>query len=226
MAGRSWRETGQALSQLLPIIVAHDADGIDIYFLNHVSNDPGSPKDGIAAGGYRNVRDVAAVQRIFEAVKPGGGTPTGTRCRALLKPYLTRLEREAQKGKMDEVKPLNILAITDGVPSDDVESVLLSAAKKLDALDAAPHQVGVQFFQVGNEEGAAEALRDLDDGLVGMIDGGVRDMVDTCTWTGGESADGQLKLTADAMLKVVLGAVVKRLDRRRFSGEGGRPARS
>src|ERR1700739_2545117 len=30
MAGRSWRETSQALSQLLPIIVARDADGIDI----------------------------------------------------------------------------------------------------------------------------------------------------------------------------------------------------
>lgn len=147
----------------------------------------------------------------------------GTRCRSILKPYLTKLEAEAKKD-IDEVKPLNILAITDGMPSDDVESVLISAAKKLDALDAAPHQVGVQFFQVGNEEGAAEALRDLDDGLVGLVQGGIRDMVDTCTWMGGESADGTLKLTAEGILKVVLGAVVKRLDRRRLSGEMTRPA--
>jgi uncharacterized protein YegL len=224
MAGRSWRETAQALSQLLPIIVAHDADGIDIFFLNHVSSDPGSPKDGIPAGGYRNVKDVAEVQRIFRAVKPGGGTPMGIRCRTILKPYLTKLEAEAKKGKMDDVKPLNILAITDGVPSDDVESVLIAAAKKLDALEAAPHQTGIQFFQVGNEEGAAEALRDLDDGLSGMVEGGVRDMVDTCTWMGGESADGTLKLTAQGLLKVVLGSVVKRLDRRRLSGELSRPA--
>lgn len=219
MAGRSWRETSQALSRLLPIIVAHDADGIDIYFLNHISSDPGSPKDGIAPGGYRNVKDVAEVERIFKAVKPGGGTPTGTRCRAIMKPYLSKLDVEAQKGKIDDVKPLNILAITDGVPSDDVESVLISAAKKLDALDAAPHQVGFQFFQVGNEEGAAEALRELDDGLVGLVQGGVRDMVDTCTWMGGASADGTLKLTAEGILKVCLGSVVKRLDRRRLSGE-------
>jgi hypothetical protein len=45
---------------------------------------------------------------------------------------------------------------------------MVSAAKKLDELDAAPHQIGVQFFQVCNEEGAAEALRDLDDGLRGI----------------------------------------------------------
>jgi uncharacterized protein YegL len=223
MAGRSWRETSLALSHLLPIIVARDHDGIDIFFLNHISSDPGSVQDGVPSGGYRNVKDVAEVERIFKTVKPGGGTPTGIRCRAILKPYLNKLEAEAKKGKIDEVKPLNILAITDGVPSDDVESVLINAAKKLDALDAAPHQVGVQFFQVGNEEGAAEALKELDDGLGGMVQGGVRDMVDTCTWMGGESSDGTLKLTAQGMLKVVLGAVVKRLDRRRLSAEMRRP---
>lgn len=214
MAGRSWRETSQALTQLLPIIVARDADGIDIFFLNHVSNDPGSPEDNIPSGGYRNVRDVREVQRIFATVKPGGGTPMGTRCRTILKPYINKLEAESKKGKMDQVKPLNILAITDGVPSDDVESVLLSSAKKLDMLDAAPHQVGIQFFQVGNEEGAAEALRELDDELSGLVHGGVRDMVDTCSWMGGESTDGTLKLTADGLLKVCLGSVVRRLDRR------------
>lgn len=119
-----------------------------------------------------------------------------TRCRWILRPYLTKLEFEAKKNKIDEVKPLNILAITDGVPSDDVESVLILAAKKLDALDAAPHQVGMQFFQVGNEEVAAEGSRDLDDGLVRRVQDGIRDMVDACTWMSGVSADGTLKLTA------------------------------
>jgi hypothetical protein len=35
MAGRSWRETSAALRAIVPICTAHDADGIDIYFLNH-----------------------------------------------------------------------------------------------------------------------------------------------------------------------------------------------
>jgi hypothetical protein len=70
------------------------------------------------------------------------------------------------------VKPLNILTVTDGVPSDDVESVLLAAARKLDKLEAAPHQIGVQFFQVGNEEGVKEALVKLDDVIQGLVGGG------------------------------------------------------
>lgn len=204
MAGRSWHETSQALSQLLPTIVERDSDGIDIFFLNHVSADAGNAKRGVAPGGYRNVTTVAEVERIFRTVRPGGGTPTGTRCRAILRPYLGFLEEMERKGKIDDVKPLNILAITDGVPSDDVESVLIAAARKLDALEAAPHQVGVQFFQVGNEEGAAEALRELDDGLVDLVQGGVRDMVDTVTWTGGSAAgEGGVGLTADGILKAV-----------------------
>lgn len=98
-----------------------------------------------------------------------------------------------------------------------------SAAKKLDRLDAAPFQVGVQFFQVGNEEGAKEALEELDDELSNMVEGGIRDIVDTVTWTGGcSSRDGGIGLTGDAVLKVVLGSVVKRLDRRRASGDVSR----
>lgn len=33
MAGRSWRETKDALETIIPVCVQHDADGIDIYFL-------------------------------------------------------------------------------------------------------------------------------------------------------------------------------------------------
>jgi hypothetical protein len=94
----------------------------------------------------------------------------------ILKPYLAKLETEMAAGK--EMKPLNLIVLTDGVPSDDVESVLLLAAKKPDKLDAAPYQVGVQFFQVGNEEGAREALEELDDGLSELVEGGVRNIVD------------------------------------------------
>jgi uncharacterized protein YegL len=218
MAGRSWREVSQALSTIAPIVTQHDSDGIDIYFLNHKSNHPGAVSEGIAAGGYRGITRAATITEIFERVRPQGGTPTGIRVHNILKPYLAKLESEMSQGR--ESKPLNLIVITDGVPSDDVESVLLSAAKKLDKLDAPPFQVGVQFFQVGNEEGAKEALEELDDGLSELVEGGVRDMVDTVTWTGGSSAsEGGIGLTGDGLMKAVLGAVVRRLDRRRASGE-------
>ncbi|KAK2629161.1 hypothetical protein QTJ16_002264 [Diplocarpon rosae] len=205
MAGRSWREVGQAISTIAPIVTKHDSDGIDVYFMNHISSHAGSTSEGVAAGGYRGIKRAATVHEIFERVRPQGGTPTGTRLHTILKPYLARLESEmAARGEM---KPLNLIVLTDGVPSDDVESVLLSAAKKLDKLEAPPFQVGVQFFQVGNEDGAKEALEELDDGLSELVEGGVRDIVDTVTWTGGRSLpDGGVGLSGDGILKAVLGS--------------------
>ncbi|TVY81627.1 hypothetical protein LSUE1_G002621 [Lachnellula suecica] len=218
MAGRSWREVSQAISTIAPIVTQHDSDGVDVYFLNHKSSDAGAPAEGIAPGGYRGIKRAATVTEIFDRVRPSGGTPTGTRVHNILKPYLARLEKDMAQDK--ETKPLNLIVLTDGVPSDDVETVLLSAAKKLDKLDATPYQIGVQFFQVGNEEGAKEALEELDDHLGDEVDGGVRDIVDTVTWTGGlSSSDGGIGLTGAGILKAVLGAVVKRLDRRPASGE-------
>ncbi|RDL39723.1 Uncharacterized protein BP5553_04063 [Venustampulla echinocandica] len=221
MAGRSWREVSQALSTIAPIVTAHDNDGIDVYFMNHKSSDVGAPSDGIASGGYRGIKRAATVTEIFATVRPQGGTPTGTRVHNILKPYLAKLEKDTEEGK--EVKPLNLIVLTDGVPSDDVESVLVSAAKKLDKLDAPPFQVGVQFFQVGNEQGAKEALEELDDELCNLVEGGVRDIVDTVTWTGGaSSSEGGVGLTGESIMKVLLGSVVKRLDRRPASGSARR----
>lgn len=202
MAGRSWRETSDALKSITPICTAHDKDGIDIFFLNARDSDS-----------YQNITDSAAVSRIFETVKPGGGTPTGTKLNAILKAYLEKCE--ANKANLDAVKPLNIIVITDGVPSDDPESVIVSVARKLDKMDAAPWQVGIQFFQVGEERGAAEALEELDDGLK-EANGGIRDIVDTVPWKGSSSTG----LNADGILKVVLGSVNKRLDRKRVSLDG------
>ncbi|KUI55336.1 hypothetical protein VP1G_02614 [Cytospora mali] len=222
MVGRSWREVQSALSSITPICTAHDADGVDIYFLNHRSPYPAPhpphQAQGKASGGYANVTDASAVERIFTAVRPGGMTPTGTRLNHILKAYLRHYEAAVERAGGDpdatDVKPINLIMITDGVPSDDPESVLLSVAQKLDRLEAPPHQVGVQFFQVGNEAGAAEALRALDDDLADL-GGGVRDMVDTVTFNvrggggsgGGDGSGAVPVLSADGILKTVLGAV-------------------
>ncbi|ROW17209.1 hypothetical protein VPNG_01164 [Cytospora leucostoma] len=229
MAGRSWREVQAALSSITPICTAHDADGVDIYFLNHRSPQPASPAHGRPAGGYPNVSDAAAVDAIFTSVRPGGMTPTGTRLNHILKAYLRHYEAAVARcgGDPDatDVKPVNLIMITDGVPSDDPESVILSVAQRLDRLDAPPHQVGIQFFQVGREPGAAEALRALDDDLSGL-GGGVRDMVDTVSF-GAVAPGGSVPvLSADGILKTVLGAVVKRLDRARIMDAERRSQRS
>jgi len=209
MAGQSWREVKSVLANIAPICTAHDDDGVDVYFLNHRSIHLGDTDHGKAAGGY-NVTDDAVVETLFTKVLPTAATPTGKRVSAILKPYLQHYEAKVREtGDPDNtgVKPVNMIVITDGVPTDNLESVLRSAAQTLDRLEAPPFQVGVQFFQVGKEPSAAEALRELDDNM----GNDVRDMVDTVSW---DTRDGsQPALTADAILKTVLGAVVRRVDR-------------
>ncbi|KAI7652575.1 hypothetical protein KC322_g18733, partial [Hortaea werneckii] len=196
MAGSRWRETALALETITPICTAHDSDGIDIYFLNTPSSSY-----------HHNVTSSATVREIFQTVRPGGGTPTGQRLNQIIKPYLRKYEREG-----DACKPMNIICITDGEPSDDVESPLIAAAKKLDKLDAPAWQLGVQFFQVGRDEEAKRHLQQLDDELAEIAgDDELRDIVDTVPFTGA----GGAQLTGDGILKVVLGAVNRRLDRKK-----------
>ncbi len=206
MAGGSWRETSRALSAIAPICTTHDPDGIDVYFLNHRSLD-------MDHGGYVKITTSTTVQGLFSTVRPRGGTPTGTRLNQILKPYLSNLEKSLERhasGQAATINPLNIIVITDGVPSDDVESVIVHAARKLDRMGADAWQVGIQFFQVGRAPEATEMLTDLDDALSDQYK--IRDMVDTVPWRG---SDDDVGLTGDGLLKVCLGSVVRRWDRRR-----------
>ncbi|KAI0136797.1 hypothetical protein BJ170DRAFT_677665 [Xylariales sp. AK1849] len=234
MAGRSWRETHAALAAIVPICISHDDDGIDVYFLNHKTGQAADQAKGAAGTGYRNVKkakgasapgEQMTVEDIFHPrnVSPRMGTPTGTRLNHILRPYLKHYEQEFRRTDDETcLKPLNIIVITDGVPSDEVEGVIIQAAKKLDAIEAPPYQVGIQFFQVGNECGAADALRKLDDELSGQVVGGVRDIVDTVTFDVDAGGNTPV-LTADGILKTLLGSVVKRLDRK-DSGLRGAPS--
>lgn len=247
MAGSPWKEVWAVLTGIVPICTKRDADGVDIYFLNHRStaeqqeallgraHQQGQPRvpPGKSTGGFHNVRSNEAIGNIFRAVRPGKSTPTGMRLNNILKPYLRfyeskwkELQDRGEFGDPDpeEVKPMNIIVITDGVPTDDLEDVLIKAAKKLDSMDAPPYQIGIQFFQVGTEPEAAAYLKHLDDTLGQNEAEPIRDMVDTVTWN--QPAQG-LTLSADTILKTVLGAVVKRLDNKipTRGGRGG-PSRS
>lgn len=206
MAGSNWDEVRRVLHSITPTCTARDRDGIDLYFLNHKSKNNGGV--GRADGGYYNITDSKVVNTIFENVRPSMQTPTGRRLHSVLKPYVAKLQKAAD---VDDVKPVNIIVITDGQPSDDPESVIVQHARKLDQLEAPLHQVGIQFFQVGRDPSAREALRELDDDLAEQ---GIRDMVDASTWDTNSGA-----LTAEGVLKVVLGAVVRKIDRRRASGD-------
>ena len=47
---------------------------------------------------------------------------------------------------------MNLIVITDGALTDDLESVLVTIGRRLDHIRADDNQVGVMFCQVGNDQ--------------------------------------------------------------------------
>jgi hypothetical protein len=190
MDGR-WEQACAAVRGVVGQACKYDDDGVDVYFLN-------------AKRDREGVRRPADVDRLFRGLRPNGTTPTGRTLEKILRDYMRRLEAATAEGRDDAVKPLNIIVITDGAPTDDPESVIVSFAKRLDKGDYPLSQVGIQFFQVGDDPAATAALQELDDELGEAH--GIRDMVDTVPYAG--------ELTPETIVKVLLGGVNRRLDRK------------
>jgi len=113
----------------------------------------------------------------FSAHVAPGQTPIGAKLRQILNHYIPKVEDPSLRGK-----PISILVITDGVPSepfgnmssrnrltpisaDDPKSVIIEFARRLDAKNVPLRQLGIQFVQIGDDPDATEALKELDDDL-------------------------------------------------------------
>jgi hypothetical protein len=73
----------------------------------------------------------------------------------------------------------------------------------------ASFQVGIQFVQVGNDSKATKYLKQLDNDI--DDDNNMRDMIDT---TSASKLKG--KLSGDALVKILLGGVNRRLDKEKL----------
>ncbi|KAI5480788.1 von willebrand factor [Pseudohyphozyma bogoriensis] len=181
-------------TQLMGLVqksVQYDKDGIDVWFMNHTEV-------------LKGVQEPGAVRELFESVEPSGSTPTGFQLDEILRPYIESVE-DAKAAKT-RVKPMILLVLTDGRADDPdmVKDVIIEMAQRLDDLRSPPYQLGIQFVQLGRDPDAEEFLRELDDDL--KADAGVRDLVD---WTPYKE-----RLTADFLLKSLLGSVMRNLDSR------------
>ncbi|KAI1798801.1 hypothetical protein F4811DRAFT_162273 [Daldinia bambusicola] len=217
---KHWNEVGILLEKIAPICTERDPNGIDIYFVNH------RPRGyhmyaafGLDAdrSGYLHIGQVTGapgmrdnVAGIFGRIKElGSHCRLDRRLSYILDRYVHDYERSRRHhgaGSGNTIRPLNLIVITAGITDDNPYDTLIRTARKLDILGAPPYQVGVQFFRVGDDEGARQALDIADNVLSDALD--IRDIVDTTTWSG-KLGD----LSPDAVLKVVLGAVERSIDK-------------
>lgn len=123
------------------------------------------------------------------------------------------------------VKPLYVVGITDGAFTDDAEEILLQAARRLQGSSgypaypggpgipgrstrAAPWQIQVQFFRVGDDEGARRFLEALEGALRqrGREQGTTRDVLLVGNNTTSSNRLGN-RLTAAGMLQRMMAGV-------------------
>lgn len=153
-----WKAAEEGTIALASKAIQYDADGITI---------------GIFGGNTikltDNVKDTAAVQKIFAENEPSSGTPTDQVLKQVLDKYF------AAKKAGSNPKPILIAIITDGEPNDRpaTKKVIIDATKEMEK----DEEVAISFLQIGNDASATSFLQDLDDNL--QTEGAKFDIVDT-----------------------------------------------
>jgi hypothetical protein len=178
--GGLWFQARDALAGVAEFSRQKGGEGLDIYCLNNPS--------------YRlDFRNEVDVRDFFNSISPDGQTPLGAKLRQILDIYVPRIEDPSLNHK-----PVNILVITDGRPTDDPRQVIVDFARRLDARQVPANKLNIQFVQIGDDPDATEALKELDDNLGPTH--GIRDMVDTVTF----SRDHP-QVHTELLVKVLLG---------------------
>lgn len=159
-AATRWLEAQETTIALATKAASFDADGITVIpFANTLKI-------------YDNVTP-ATVEQVFQENEPNGGTDTAL----VLKTVFDRYTAEKTAGA---AKPVILIVITDGAPNDQnaVKAEIKAFAETLAPNEAGDDtdEFGILFVQIGNDTGATQFLKDLDDNL-----GAKFDIVDTKT---------------------------------------------
>jgi hypothetical protein len=157
-----WDVLKLSLQYIADIAARYDKDGVDIRFLmsRHLNREH-----------IKNGQQVLNLLQQVDLTTGQGGTYFEKALAPILGPYVARYKKYFDaltlQEEAAEIKPLNVIIITDGADDgeEETEELLVEIAEKLDDMTAPKSQVGIQFLQVGDDKKAAEFLRRLDDDL-------------------------------------------------------------
>ncbi|EDR12193.1 uncharacterized protein LACBIDRAFT_323284 [Laccaria bicolor S238N-H82] len=170
MSGGRWKQVRAALAEIGKEAMQYDADGVDVCFINSPVH-----KELVKVSNYlafliaelnKHNQTQEEILSVYDQVQPSGFTPTGAKLEAILGPVIEKLDAAVDTQAYGHIKPADIIVLTDGVPTDDPAAVIQTAAQKLDEGLHHMNAVGIQFVQIGNDEGADQALMALCNGPV------------------------------------------------------------
>jgi hypothetical protein len=184
-----WDQARDLLSGIAPLVCQYNRHGIDIHFLNHITP-------------HLGLHTAEDVQRIFSQMRPGGGTPTGQRINDILDGYMCALRYNRT------IMPLNLVVITDGEAQDErlLHWAIEEHVTKIVQRGFQPHQFGVEFLQVGDDEDATRHLETLEEEVSRHHHSFNRDVV------GVTPTNRQMSMGPDQLLSIILGGIDARMN--------------
>ncbi|KIL58379.1 hypothetical protein M378DRAFT_170633 [Amanita muscaria Koide BX008] len=181
MEGDRWKETRDALADIAEYAFELNVHTVSMRFLN----------DAIYV---RGLQTKAKVLSLFDKVQPNYTTPIGAVLNAVFGQHLGRIDAAVQQGESEysKIPPLDIIVLTDGMPTDKPAEVVSEAVKRLRSSHYHPNTMGVQFVQIGDEDLAKDALTEL-------VMGDNTKIVDTVPYRG--------VVTSKMLQRILLGGV-------------------
>ncbi|KAH9946510.1 hypothetical protein B0H21DRAFT_743167 [Amylocystis lapponica] len=183
VGGRLWSEAREALAGVAELAAKYDAEGTDVYFLNDKRFELG-------------IKGSTAVRALFNDVRPEGETNIGQKLQEVLDVYIPRLEDRALAHR-----PITVVVITDGEPTDDPQYPIIEAARRLDKHGVPLNQLRVHFAQIGDDPNATRVLNELSNVCRNF---NLRDFVDTTPYHPNAAS-----FTTESVARILLGSIEK-----------------
>lgn len=153
MFGDNWEQARRALLEAARYCTQRLTKGFSVSFLHH-----NSPNSTSVAGGYAHITYETEVVEIFKHVRTSleSTRPTAQRLEDLLNQHSAQSDDASFKeyeSTQFSPRPLKIIVITNGIPSDDIKPILASIEPQEKAQsfsDLSPSlEVNIDIWQVG-----------------------------------------------------------------------------
>ncbi|KAM6501934.1 hypothetical protein JOM56_001911 [Amanita muscaria] len=154
MEGARWSETRDALATIVEKAFELKVDTVSLRFLNNERH-------------VRGFQGKETLRSLFNTMRPRGLTPLGRALKAVFQEHLNRIDAAVGMGQEEysKIPPLDIIVLTDGVPTDKGEDepakVIAKAVKRLNDIHYHPNTMNVQIVQIANERDAKKAFESL-----------------------------------------------------------------
>ncbi|NGX58755.1 MAG: hypothetical protein K940chlam3_01663 [Chlamydiae bacterium] len=198
-----WETVKEYLKVIVSTAVEYDPDGVEVCFF-----------DTRVEWIDRNVESASQVDEIFNGIGPRGVTNLAD---ALNQTFTRHFDRKAIRHKEKEKQKSIVIVITDGIPFDgssneraksNVNKAIVDATNRLSKRHMfrfkdrdtkkwvrTTTELGIRFFQVGDDKKATKYLKELDDDLSAAK----ADIVDTGDIEELTGADGVRNAFIDAI---------------------------